>query len=272
MQEGLASTKITSIKLTEPLLPVERQQRMLELIKEGTTTRVAYLSEFFGVSEMTIRRDLDFLEEKGVVERTYGGAVLRQKWVDEKFKYKDSVHKHPQLKKRIAQKAAAMIDPHDIVFLGEGRTTALILRYTDPTIPFKIFSNNLGVIPETQNKASEFVLLGGIYNHASRALAGPTTIEMISQVYATKTFLGADGFNLRTGATTTNSEIAQINRSMIRHSRGQVILMVDHSKFGRVAENVITPLKRVDILITNRKIANGLHQHLTLMGIRVVIA
>jgi DeoR/GlpR family transcriptional regulator of sugar metabolism len=272
MKDDLVSNKIKSTKLTEPLLPIERQQRIQEILKEGTSMRVAYLSEFLGVSEMTIRRDLDFLEEKGVVERTYGGAVLRQEWTDKEFKYQDSVLENPQLKKRIAQKAAAMINPHDIVFLGEGSTTALVLRYADPTIPFKIFSNNLGAIPEAQDKVSEFVLLGGLYNHASRALAGPTTIEMISQVYATKTFLGADGFSLRTGATTTNSEIAQINRSMIRHSRGKVILMVDYSKFGRVAENVITPVKKLDILITDRKITDGLHQHLKLMGIRVVIA
>ncbi len=272
MKGDVKSNKITSIKRSDPLLPVERQQRIMELIKEGTTTRVSYLSEFLGVSEMTIRRDLDFLEEKGVVDRTYGGAVLRQEWIDKKFKYRDSVLKHPQLKNRIAQKAASMINPHDIVFLGEGRTTALVMRHADPTIPFKIFSNNLGAIPEAQDKVAEFVLLGGLYHHVSRALAGPITIEMISQVYATKTFLGADGFSLGTGATTTNSEIAQINRSMIRHSRGQVILMVDHSKFGLVAENVITPLKKVDILITNKKITDGLHQHLKLIGIRVVIA
>ncbi len=86
--------------------------------------------------EMTIHRVLDFLDGKGVVDRTFGSGVFRQKWIDKEFKYKDSVQKHPQLKRHITQ-TAALINPHDIVFLGKGRTTASVLRYADPTIPFK---------------------------------------------------------------------------------------------------------------------------------------
>ncbi len=87
--------------------------------------------------EMTIRRSLDFLDEKGVVDRTFGGGVFRQKWIEKEFKDQDSVLKHPQLKRHITQTAAALINPHDIVFLGKGRTTASVLRYADPTRPFK---------------------------------------------------------------------------------------------------------------------------------------
>ncbi len=90
-----------------------------------------------GMYEMTIRRSLDFLDEKGVVDRTFGCGVIRQKWIDKEFNYQDSVLKLPQLKRHITQTAAALINPHDIVFLGKGRTTASVLRYADPTIPFK---------------------------------------------------------------------------------------------------------------------------------------
>lgn len=129
--------RLNSIKLTDSLLPVERQQRILCLIKEGATIKITYLSKFLDMYEMTIRRVLDFLDEKGVVNRTFGGGVFRQKWIDKEFNYQDSVPKHPQLKRHIAQPAAALINPHDIVFLGKGRTTASVLRYADPTIPFK---------------------------------------------------------------------------------------------------------------------------------------
>jgi len=86
---------------------------------------------------MTICRVLDFLDEKGVVDRPFGGVVFRQEWIDKEFNCQDSVLKHPQLKRHIAQPAAALINPHDIVFPGKGRTTASVLRYADPTIPFK---------------------------------------------------------------------------------------------------------------------------------------
>ena len=87
--------------------------------------------------ETTIRRVLDLLDEKGVVDRTFGDGVFRQEWIDKEFNYQNSVLKHPQLKRHIAQPAAVLINPHDIVFLGRGRTTASLLRYADPTIPFK---------------------------------------------------------------------------------------------------------------------------------------
>ena len=129
--------RLNSIKLTESLLPVERQQRILCLIKEGATIKITYLSKFLDMYEMTIRRVLDFLDEKGVVGRTSGGGLFRQEWIDNEFNCQNSVPKHPQLKRHIAQPAAALINPHDIVFLGKGRTTASVLRYADPAIPFK---------------------------------------------------------------------------------------------------------------------------------------
>ncbi len=86
---------------------------------------------------MTIRPVPDFFEEKDVVERTYGGALFRPKCIGKEFNYLDSLLKHPQLKRYIDQPAAALINPHAIVFLGKGRTIASVLRYADPAIPFK---------------------------------------------------------------------------------------------------------------------------------------
>ncbi len=87
--------------------------------------------------DMIIRPVPDFFEEKDVVELTYGGALFRPKCIDKEFKYQDSLLKHPQLKRHIAQPAATLINPHAIVFFGKGRTIASVLRYADPAIPFK---------------------------------------------------------------------------------------------------------------------------------------
>ncbi len=88
---------------------------------------------------MIIHYVLDFLDDNGVVDRTLGGGVFRQEWIDKKFNCQDSDLKHPKLKRHIAQPAAALINPHDIVFLGKRRTTASVQRYADPTIPFKAY-------------------------------------------------------------------------------------------------------------------------------------
>ena len=95
---------------------------------------------------------------------------------------------------------------------------------------------------------------------------------MISQVNVTKLFLGVDGFSLNAGLTTPNLDMATVDRSMIRHTRGKVIVMADHSKFGLVAEIVITPIKNIDVLITDRKIPDDFEQDLRSMNVEVVIA
>jgi DeoR family fructose operon transcriptional repressor len=260
------------MKKSAPLLPVERQQRILEILREELSVRGSRLSELLGVSEMTIRRDLDALGRQGVVERTHGGAVFRQERVVGRFHYNSAVQENLREKQRIARRAADMIEPNDIIFLGEGTTCAQMIRYVDSGMPFTIFTNNLGVISEIEDKTGDLILLGGAYNHTTRALAGPLTMEMISQVNVTKLFLGVDGFSLNAGLTTPNLEMATVDRSMIRHTRGKVIVMADHSKFGLVAEIVITPIKNIDVLITDRKIPDDFEQDLRSMNVEVVIA
>jgi DeoR/GlpR family transcriptional regulator of sugar metabolism len=260
------------MKESNSRLPAERQQRILDILQEEFTVRSSRLSELMHVSEMTIRRDLDTLEKQGLIERTHGGAVSRQERVAGKFRYSASVDKNLLEKKNIAKRAAAMIEPHDIIYIGEGVTTAHVVRYADSGMPFTIFTNNLGALSEMTDSAAELILLPGTYNPGTHALAGPLTMEMIRQINASKVFLGVDGLSLSAGLTTPNLDIAVIERSMIRHTRGQVIAMADHEKFGLVAEISVAPLKNIDVLITDLKISREFKHDLESMGVQVVIA
>ncbi len=255
-----------------PLLPAERQQRILEFLMKEFTVRGSHLSELLGVSEMTIRRDLDVLEQQGLVERTHGGAVFRQERVAGKFHYQNSTEVNPREKLAIAKCAAAMIEPHDVIFLGEGTTAALVIRYLEPGLPCTVFTNNLGITSKANGTTAEIIFLGGTYNPITQALAGPLTIEMISQVNATKVFLGADALSISAGMTTPNFEIAIIDRNMIKNTRGQVFVMANHTKFGLVAQMSTVPLKQINVLITNRKVPDDFQNELDHLGIQVVIA
>jgi len=260
------------MKNSAQLLPAERQQQILGVLREEFTARVSRLSELLGVSEMTIRRDLDVLEQKGLVERTHGGAVFRQERLLGKFHYRRSIEQNPREKQDIARKAAAFIEPNDTIYVGEGVTASQVVRHAEPGMPFTVVTNNLGVIREIEHTAAELILLAGTYNPTTHALAGPLTMEMIRQVNATKVFLGADGLSLSAGMTTTDLEIAVIERSMIQHTRGKVVVMANHTKFGLVAEMGIVPLKSIDVLVTNRKIPGDFQKSLEQMGVEVVIA
>jgi len=260
------------LKRRSPMLPAERRQCILDILRKEFTVRSSILSDRFDVSEMTIRRDFDSLEQKGLVERTHGGAVFKQERVAGKFHYQSSIKENLQEKQQIARKAAATVEPHDVIYLGEGTTAALVVRYLDPGRPCTIFTNNLGITSEVDSKTAEIIILGGTYNSVTHALAGPLTMEMIRQVNATKVFLGADALSLSAGITTPNFEIATIQRSMVKHTRGQVIVMANHTKFGLVAQMSIVPLKQIDVLITNRKIPDDFKNEFNMLGVRVVIA
>ena len=261
------------MKSTGSMLPAERQQRILEILSQEFTARSSSLSEIFGVSEMTIRRDLDILEQKGVLERTHGGAVFRQERLAGKFHYQSSIKENLREKQRIAKVAAAMIEPHDVVYLGEGTTAALVVRYLEPGLPCSIFTNNLGLTAEVNAAtAAEIIFLGGTYNPVTHALSGPLTMEMIRQINATKVLLGADALSISAGITTPNFEIAVIERNMIKQTRGQVIVMANHTKFGLVAQMLIVPLKQINVLVTDQKIPKDFRKELDLLGVRVDIA
>ncbi len=256
----------------ESLLPSERQQRILELVREQIAVRVANLSDLLNVSEMTIRRDLDLLEKQGLLERTHGGAVCRQDRIFKETFYQSRLLAHPEERLRIAQKAASLIEPNDTIFIGAGTATAQILRYLDPTIQVRIYTNNLGVLSEMQENAARIVFSGGTYESASFSLVGPIAVDMIQQVYATKTFLAVDGISLKAGLTTVTLEDAMISRTMIRHTQGQIIVLAEYDKFGCVAEMVIAPSERADVVIVDWNISNVYMEQLESVGLQVLIA
>ncbi len=260
------------MKKSTTILPAQRRQRILEILRGELIIRGTRLSELLGVSEMTIRRDLDELERQGLVERTHGGAILRQERVDGKFFYHRSREQNPGQKRSIALRAATLIEPNDVVYIGEGYTAAQIVRHVDPHRPMTLFTNNLGVLPEAAETAAEIILLPGVYDADTQSLAGPLTLEMIEQINADKVFLGADGLSLKTGMTTPNLDIAVIERCMIRHTRGKVIVMAEHAKFGMVARVAIAPMERIDVIITNREIPADFREDLEKLKIELILA
>jgi len=260
------------MKKSTAILPAQRQQRILEILREELIIRGTRLSQLLDVSEMTIRRDLDVLEKQGLVERTHGGAILRQERVDGKFFYHHSRQQNPGQKQSIAQRAASLIEAHDIVYIGEGYTASQIIRHVDSRSPLTVFTNNLGVLPEIGTMAAEIVLLPGIYDADTQSLAGPLTLEMIQQIHANKVFLGADGLSLSAGMTTPNLDIAVIERSMIQNTRGKVIVMAEHAKFGLVAQVAVAPLRQIDVIITNREVPTDFRKDLERLDIELIVA
>jgi len=254
---------------TREMFPAERQGRILEMLAEQRGVRVSALSGLLGVSEMTIRRDLERLEAEGLLSRTHGGAILKHHIVEEP-RYVTSVLAHAQEKRRIAQAAADMIQPGETVFLSSGTTATQVLSHVDPDLQARIVTHNLGAVSSAQEKALDVIILGGLYRPRSNTLEGALPLEVLSNFHASKFLLGADGVSLEEGITTASVGLAGVERAMIRQTRGEVIILADHSKIGVVGDFVICTLDEIQAVVVDDGIDDNVRDEMLRRGLRVV--
>jgi DeoR family transcriptional regulator, fructose operon transcriptional repressor len=252
------------------MIPAARRGRIAEILTARRMVRVSVLSEEFGVSEMTIRRDLERLESEGLLSRTHGGAIVKQHMAGEPL-YVNNVLTHAEEKRRIAAAAAALIKPGETVFLGSGTTAAQVLRHVDPQLEARVITHNVGAAVEAEGLRIELVLLGGLYRSHSNALEGSLATDLVGGFFASKMLLGPDGMSLEEGLTTPSIGIAAVERAMLRQTRGEVLVLADSSKIGVVADVAICPLDRADVVIVDDGIGDGVLEELRRLGLRVVV-
>ena len=252
------------------MIPAERRVHISEILRERRAVRVSSLSEDLGVSEMTIRRDLERLESEGLLTRTHGGAVLKRHLVEEPL-WVDRVAAQAEEKRRIAQAAAALIRPGETVFLSSGTTAAQVLRHVAPTLEARVITHNVGALAEAQGLRVEVVLVGGLYRPRLNALGGPMALEHVGRFHASRMLLGVDGFDLEEGLTTPTVDMASIERAMIGQTRGDVIVLADRSKIGVVADVVICGFDHVDVVMVDDGVDEGVRDEIGRLGLRCVV-
>ena len=252
------------------MIPAERRARIVELLQERRAVRVSLLSEALGVSEMTIRRDLERLEQEGLLSRMHGGAILKRRMIEEPL-YVTNVRAHSEEKRRIAQAAAAMIKPGETVFLSSGTTAAQVLGHVDPQIKARIVTHNLGAVSSAQRSSLDVVLLGGSYRPRSNTLAGALPIEIVGHFHASRFILGADALSLEEGVTTPSISLAGVERAMMRQTRGEVVVLADSSKFGVVGDVVICTLDQVDAVIIDDGVDDDVREEIARLGPRCIV-
>ncbi len=252
------------------MIPAERRARIVELLEERRSVRVSLLSETLGVSEMTIRRDLEQLERAGLLSRMHGGAILKRRLLEEP-RYLNNVRTRSEEKRRIAEAAAATITSGETVFLGSGTTSAMVLSHVDPQVSARIVTHNVGAISASQGSSLDVVLLGGSYHPRTNALEGSLAVEAVAMYYASRFILGADGVTLEEGVTTPSLGLAGIERAMIRQTRGEVVVLADSSKFGIVGDVAICTLDKVDAVIADDGVGEDVLAALNDLGLRQVV-
>jgi DeoR family fructose operon transcriptional repressor len=257
--------------MSKALIPAQRRDRIQDYLAANKIARTADLCAMLEASEATVRRDLEWLEQEGFLERTHGGAILSQRMALEPG-YQQRALTHPEEKRCIGALAASLIEKDDIVFINSGTTTTQVIRNVriDPTI--SIFTNNLSGALEVGEPGFRYYVLGGEFQPRSNSLAGRFAIENLEQMYADKAILGVDGLSLRHGGTVPSNPEAEIVKEMIKQTRGEIIVVADHSKWGVVSNFQVATMDEIDRLVTDAGFDRSVVESLEARGVRVMIA
>ena len=225
-----------------------RHRKILELLFERGIVSADELVEEFGVSKITIRRDLDALATKHLLERTRGGAAtLPHATLESMFEQKDAVAKRE--KAIIGRYVASLVRENDTVFLNAGSTTLEVLKHLGPT-KVHVITNNAAATGIDVNPAVELIMLGGEYRAQSRSLVGELTLIGIRHAFSSLTILGINGINLK-GCTSAVYQETTVNNTMIEQTSGKIVIVADHSKINAVSSFLTCPLARINLLVTD---------------------
>lgn len=250
--------------------PEERRTLIRALIEENGRVSVDELTLRFQVSKVTIRSDLDWLEQDGVIRRTHGGAIFIASdvgYADPPFL--DREQAQSQEKFRIGKAAAALIQPGDIVFLDAGTTSLNIAKHLRQRINITVVTMGLRVAMELEGAEGVTVVIpGGIMRRGSMSLVGDYTLNTLSSIHINKAFMGGKGLTLSEGLTDVNAfEVA--TKQFVARRADQVIGVFDHSKWGRVSFATFAEIAQISTMISDIKAPAALVEQLRASGIYV---
>jgi DeoR/GlpR family transcriptional regulator of sugar metabolism len=233
------------------VLAQQRQVRILAELRRVGAVRVADLTELLGVSDMTVRRDLEQLAAEGVARKVHGGAVVAGQVAFEPGFAAKSQLAQPA-KQAIADHAASMIRPGAAIALSAGTTTWAMARQVATIAGLTVVTNST-TVADVITSAVTVILTGGVRT-PSAALVGPVADHTIARMHVDQLFLGVHGMDLRAGFTTPNLAEAATNRALLEAAR-EVIVLADSSKWGVVGLADIAPLSAASVVITDDELS-----------------
>lgn len=255
------------------MLPADRQRFIQDLAMKKGSVSVNELAADLDVSELTIRRDLDLLCSKGILERSHGGATLRRN-LNIEPDYLQKAAEFSKEKKAIGKIAASLIDDNDTIFVNSGSTTLEVIKQLiDLNKNVTLVTNNIDAMWLYKRDSNvKLVLVGGHYRAKSHSVSGNLSSFLIKQVYANKSIIGIDGFSPIAGLTTPVLEEADTTRMMIEQTVGAVIVVGTGNKIGVVSNFKTTPVDRINILVTDEKGGKIIKNLETCKNLQVMIA
>lgn len=234
---------------TEPLLGPKRQRELLSYIRAYGTGSVNEMARILGVSTSTVRRDLNELQERGLIERVHGGAAHVSDDVEPLRPLREVAYADE--KRRIGQAAAAHVANHSTVLILGGTTTEAMLPFLGAVRGLTVLTNSLSVV----NRLSQYsdiaiIVLGGLLRREEMSLLGHLTIAGLDEFGIDQVFSGAFGIDPEMGVTGTNLSETQTDRSLASSAR-ELVMLADHSKLAQRGPARLVPTSAITTLITD---------------------
>ena len=224
-----------------------RRKRILEMMEDRPEVRVDELSEILGVSPITVRRDLQYLEDNKQLVRFYGGAA--PSFAVGEAEFKDEVQMYRAL---IARYAAELVQDEDTIFINTSSTALHLVDYLKDK-HVTVITNNGKALYGNPKPEVNIILTGGELRHPKEAMVGDFALRNLQNVYAKKSFIGCSGFSLECGMTTENANEVNINQIMAEHSLEVTYILADHTKIGKNSSFISCDINKVTNLITDEK-------------------
>jgi DeoR/GlpR family transcriptional regulator of sugar metabolism len=237
------------------LLARQRQALILARVREDGGVRVADLVRELGVSDMTVRRDLEVLHDRGLLEKVHGGAtaLVEGTLFEPGFKAKSALQEFE--KEAIAEAASALVEPGAAVALSAGTTTYALARRLVDVPRLTIVTNSVPVadVLHQAGRSDQTIILTGGVRTPSDALVGPFAVTALRSIHVDLVFMGVHGMDERSGFTTPNLLEAETDRALIETGR-RLVVVADHTKWGVVGISSIGRLDEADVLISDSEL------------------
>ena len=251
------------------LLKAGRSDQIVSLVNKQGSVTVQELSDRFGVSVATIRRDLEALDGQGRIRRTHGGAV-RAARAPQEAPMLQRVQEQSAEKARIGEAAAELIRPGETIFLGSGTTVIEIARRLPADIALTVITNSLPVINELATRPGiELIIIGGMLRKTELSMVGHVAEQAVREFRADRAFLGMYAIDTERGFTNDYPPEIMTDRAILGIAR-QVVIVADHSKFCRASSMLVAPVTAASLIITNQATSAETVEQLRSLGVDVI--
>lgn len=268
--DGIASERLD---LVRPLFTEQRQELYLAHLGARGGAQVSELSGLFGVSMSTVRRDLQEMEDAGLVRRVHGGAVL----VAERPERAEAaavqrVAEHAVHKQRIGAMAADLVQDGSTIIITGGTTTAAMIPFLSGKKGVTVITNALNIAHDLAGQPEiDVIVLGGWLRHSEYSLLGHLTLQALQDLRADIAFHGIFGIDAAHGLTGTSIQEVQTDRGILAAAR-EICILVDHTKWGRIGPVRVAPIEDITMVVTDREAPDEAVREVESREIRVMRA